>query len=91
MATLKRSVTVDAEVLERLRPERRSNLSAAVNEGLQLLAALDGQQEAIDLFEAERGEIAPDELEPYLEAVVRAQATAAMLRRPRTRSRAGTH
>ena len=53
MATLKRSVTVDARVLEDLNSERRANLSATVNEGLRLLAALDAQQEAVDAFESE--------------------------------------
>jgi hypothetical protein len=60
MATLKRSVTVDAQVLEELSSERRANLSASVNAGLHLLAALDAQQEAVDLFEAEHGAIGAD-------------------------------
>lgn len=91
MATLKRSVTVDAEVLEKLSAARRSNLSAAVNEGLHLLAALDAQQEAVDLFEAEHQPIEAKELEPYLRAVTRAHAASVALRRrrgkPPTRTR----
>ena len=92
MATLKRSVSVDADVLKELSAERRSNLSAAVSEGLHLLAALDAQQEAVDLFEAEHESIDANELKPYLMAVIRAQAASVALRRPpRTRRRIRTH
>ena len=89
MATLKRSVTVDSEVLDELSTERRANLSATVNAGLHLLAALDAQQEAVDIFEAQHGEVGLDELRPYLDAVIRAQAASLTLPR-RTRAKART-
>ena len=46
--TLKKSVTIDPDVLDALVPERRANLSATVNDGLQILAALDAQGAIVD-------------------------------------------
>ena len=74
MATVKRSVTIDSEVLAELSPERRRNLSATVNETLRLLAAFDAQQRLVDEWEAEYGAFTGEELRPYLDAAIRAQA-----------------
>jgi hypothetical protein len=71
--TLKKSVTIDPDVLEALIPERKANLSATVNDGLQLLAALDAQRELVQAWETEHGEFTDDELKPFLEAAMRAQ------------------
>ncbi|TMD98419.1 MAG: hypothetical protein E6I76_04425 [Chloroflexi bacterium] len=80
MATVKRSVTIDPEVLAELSPERRANLSAAVNDALRLLAAFDAQQRLVDEWEAEQGRpFTPEELAPYIEAAVRAQAELTMM------------
>jgi len=72
MATLRKSVTVDRELLDRLGPERTRNLSATVNQSLRLLAPLDAQQELIDEWAAEHGPLDED-LRPFLESAVRAQ------------------
>ena len=72
-AAVKKSVTVDREVLDRLAPERTRNFSATVNESLRLLAALDAQQELVDEWEAEEGPFEEEELRPFLEAAMRAQ------------------
>lgn len=70
---VKKSVTVDRELLDRLRPERTQNFSATVNESLRLLAALDAQQELVDEWEAENGPFEEEELRPFLETAMRAQ------------------
>jgi hypothetical protein len=70
---VKKSVTIDREVLDRLGPERTRNLSATVNEGLRVLAALDAQQELIDEWESDDGPFDEEELRPFLESAMRAQ------------------
>jgi hypothetical protein len=75
---VKKSVTIDREVLDRLGAERTRNFSATVNEGLRLLAALDAQQALVDEWEAENGPFAEDELRPFLETAMRAQMETAM-------------
>jgi hypothetical protein len=70
---VKKSVTVDRELLDRLGPERTRNFSATVNESLHLLAALDAQQELVDEWEAENGPFDEDDLRPFLETAMRAQ------------------
>lgn len=70
---VKKSVTVDRELLDRLGPERTRNFSATVNESLRLLAALDSQQALVDEWEAEHGPFAEEELRPFLETAMRAQ------------------
>jgi hypothetical protein len=72
-AAVKKSVTVDRELLDRLGPERRRNFSATVNESLRLLTALDAQQELVDEWEAENGLFDEEELRPFLETAMRAQ------------------
>jgi hypothetical protein len=72
-AAVKKSVTVDRELLDRLGPERTRNFSATVNEGLRLLAALDAQQALVDEWEAENGPFDEEELRPFLEVAMRAQ------------------
>lgn len=72
-ATVKKSVTIDPEVLERLGPERMRNFSATVNESLRLLATLDAQQALVEEWEAEHGPFDEEELRPFLEAAMRAQ------------------
>src|SRR5437879_929224 len=74
----KKSVTIDPEVLASLVPERKANLSATVNESLQLLAALDAQQALVEGWEAEHGQFTDDELAPFLEAATRAQVNNVM-------------
>lgn len=70
---VKKSVTVDPELLERLGPERTRNFSATVNESLRMLAALDAQQALVDEWEAEHGPFDESELRPFLEAAMQAQ------------------
>jgi hypothetical protein len=70
---IKKSVTVDPELFERLGPERTRNFSATVNESLRLLAALDSQQALVDEWEAEHGPFDEEELRPFLETAMRAQ------------------
>ena len=70
---LKKSVSIDPKVVEALSVARRRNLSAAVNEGLRVLAALDAQQHLVDQWEAEHGPFSEEELAPHLEVVLRAQ------------------
>ncbi len=72
-AAVKKSVTVDRDLLERLGPERTRNFSATVNESLRLLAALDAQQELVDEWEAENGPFNEEDLRPFLETAMRAQ------------------
>jgi hypothetical protein len=70
---VKKSVTIDRELLDRLGAERTRNLSATVNESLRLLAALDAQQALVDEWEAENGPFTEEELRPFLETAMRAQ------------------
>ncbi len=70
---VKKSVTIDQELLDRLGSERTRNLSATVNESLRMLAALDAQQGLVDEWEAEHGPFSEEELRPFLEAAMRAQ------------------
>jgi hypothetical protein len=72
-SAVKKSVTIDRDVLERLGTERMRNLSATVNESLRLLAALDVQQALVEEWEAENGPFSEDELRPFLETAMRAQ------------------
>jgi hypothetical protein len=72
-AAVKKSVTVDQELLDRLGPHRTRNFSATVNEGLRLLTALDAQQELVDEWEAENGPFVEADLRPFLETAMRAQ------------------
>jgi transposase len=87
---VKKSVTIEPSVLERLSRKRRANLSATVNESLRLLAALDAQRSLVEEWEAEHGAFTEDELRPYLEVVLEAEAEAELARpaagRRRTRS-----
>jgi hypothetical protein len=71
--TVKKSVTVDRELLDRLGPERTRNFSATVNESLRLLAALDAQQALVDEWETEHGPFDEEELRPFLENAMRGQ------------------
>lgn len=70
---LKKSVTIDPDVLDALVPRRKANLSATVNDGLQLVAALDAQQAVVHAWEKEHGQFTEEELRPFLEAATRAQ------------------
>jgi hypothetical protein len=70
---VKKSVTIDRELLDRLGAERTRNLSATVNESLRLLAALDAQQALVDEWEVEHGPFTEKELRPFLETALRAQ------------------
>jgi hypothetical protein len=79
-AAVKKSVTIDPAVLERLSRQRRANLSATVNESLRLLAALDAQRSLVEEWEAEHGAFSEEELRPYLEAVLRAEVESELAR-----------
>jgi hypothetical protein len=70
---LKKSVTIDAEVIKALLPERKQNLSATVNQSLELLAALDAQAEVVADWERKHGRFTEAELRPFLEAAIQAQ------------------
>jgi hypothetical protein len=70
---VKKSVTIDRDVLDRLGADRTRNFSATVNESLRLLAALDAQQALVDEWEAENGPFTEDELRPFLETAMRGQ------------------
>ena len=72
--SVKKTVTIEPEVLEALAPERRENLSATVNASLRYIAALDEQRRMVTDWEAEDGVFTADELAPYLEVALRAQA-----------------
>jgi hypothetical protein len=74
-SALKKSVTIDPDVIEALAPDRRANLSATVNDGLQLLAALDAQEALVEEWEREHGQFTDEELQPFLEAAIRAQVS----------------
>ena len=77
-AAVKKSVTVDRELLDRLGPERTRNFSATVNESLRLLTALDAQRELVDEWEADHGPFDEEELRPFLETAMRAQIESTM-------------
>ncbi len=81
---LKKSVTIDQDVIDTLPPERTRNLSATVNEGLQIVAALDAQQALVDEWEQKHGRFTDEELKPFLEAAIKAQVNNVMriLRQP---------
>jgi hypothetical protein len=66
-------VTIDPDVLESLGSDRRSNLSATVNDSLALVAALDAQRQLVREWEEEHGPFTEDELKPFLDVVLRAQ------------------
>lgn len=98
---LKKSVTIDQDVIDALLPERTQNLSATVNEGLQILAALDAQQALVDEWEKKHGRFTDEELQPFLEAAIKAQVNNVMrtlrqpeagaaIGRPARRRRSGT-
>jgi hypothetical protein len=70
---VKKSVTIDRELLDRLGVERTRNLSATVNESLRLLAALDAQQALVDEWETDHGPFSEEDLRPFLETAMRAQ------------------
>jgi hypothetical protein len=70
---VKKSVTIDPRVLDRLDPERRRNLSATVNESLALVADLDAQRQLVREWEAEHGPFSEEELRPFLDVVIRAR------------------
>lgn len=72
-AAVKKSVTIDRDLLDRLGAERTRNFSATVNESLRLLAALDAQQALADEWESENGAFSEEELRPFLETAMRAQ------------------
>jgi hypothetical protein len=75
---LKKSVTIDQDVIDALPPERTRNLSATVNEGLQIVAALDAQQALVDEWEQKHGRFTDEELEPFLAAALEAQVNNVM-------------
>jgi putative ABC transport system permease protein len=64
---------LDPQVVAALSTARRANLSAAVNEGLRVLAALDIQRLVVEEWEREHGTFTEHELAPHLEVVTRAQ------------------
>ena len=71
---VKKSVTIDADVLSSLAPERTENLSATVNESLRLVAALDKERRLVESWEAEQGRpFTDDELRPYVELILMAE------------------
>ena len=78
---VKKSVTIDADVLAALAPGRTENLSATVNESLRLVAALDKERHLVEAWEAEQGHpFTEDELRPYVELILMAEVRNA--RRP---------
>jgi len=71
---VKKSVTIDADVLSSLAPERTENLSATVNESLRLVAALDKERRLVESWEAEQGHpFTEEELRPYVELILMAE------------------
>jgi len=86
---VKKSVTIEPDVLAALSVERRQNLSATVNVGLRYMAALDDQRRMVAEWEAEDGAFTPEELAPYLEAAIRAQAQHLALAAADDRARSG--
>src|SRR5258708_17033901 len=77
--TIKKSVTIDADVLSALDPERTENLSATVNESLRLIAALDKERRLVESWEAEQGRpFTDEELRPYVELILTAEVRNAL-------------
>ena len=71
---VKKSVTIDSDVLSSLAPERTENLSATVNESLRLVAALDKERRLVESWEAEQGRpFTDEELRPYIELILTAE------------------
>jgi hypothetical protein len=90
---VKKSVTIDSDVLSSLAPERTKNLSATVNESLRLVAALDKERHLVETWEAEQGRpFTDDELQPYVELILMAEvrnAHRARMEAPPTEKAAG--
>lgn len=76
---IKKSVAIEPDLLRRLSAVRKRNFSRTVNESLRLRAALDQQAALVADYESKHGAISDEELRPYLEAVIRAQATAVLM------------
>ena len=73
--TVKKSVSIDVDVLDSLGPNRTLNLSATVNESLRLIAALDRQRSLVESWEQEQGHgFSDDELKPSTELILGAEA-----------------
>ena len=73
--TIKKSVSIDVDILDSLGPDRTLNLSATVNESLRLVAALDRQRSLVEAWEREQGRaFTDDELMPYTELILGAEA-----------------
>ncbi len=71
---IKKSVTIDADVLSALEPARTENLSATVNESLRLVAALDKERRLVESWEAEQGQpFTDEELRPFIELILTAE------------------
>lgn len=77
---IKKSVAIERDVFRRLSPVRKRNFSRTVNESLRLRAALDQQSALVAEYESKHGAISDEELRPYLDAVIRAQVAAALMR-----------
>jgi hypothetical protein len=75
---VKKSVTIDRELFDRLGPERTQNFSATVNESLRLLAALDAQQALVNEWAVENSQFDETDLRPFLETAMRAQIESTM-------------
>ncbi len=86
---VKKSVTIEPAVLERLTKQRKANLSATVNESLRLLAALDAQRSLVEEWEAEHGAFTDDDLRPFLESVLKAETEAELARSASVRRSSG--
>ena len=71
---VKKSVTIDADVLSSLAPSRTENLSATVNESLRLVAGLDRERQLVASWEDERGRpFSEAELRPFIELILAAE------------------
>ncbi|MGH7722119.1 MAG: hypothetical protein ACRENL_04695 [Candidatus Dormibacteria bacterium] len=71
---VKKSVTIDADVLASLAADRTANLSATVNESLKLVAGLDRERRLVEAWEAERGRpFTENELRPYVDVILAAE------------------
>jgi hypothetical protein len=77
---VKKSVTIDPDVLDSLSPERRANLSATVNESLRWIAARDAQLSLVEALEAEYGPVTEQEMRPFLDIATRAIAERDLMR-----------
>lgn len=71
---IKKSVTIEPDVLRALSAARKINLSATVNDALRLTVALDRQRAAVAEYERQQGEIAEEELAPFLAVAIRGRA-----------------